>query len=99
MDLWLAGSGYLTASLALLAGPGSYVLGRSLSLGKLLKRGSGVEKHRELAQQSIRNIRSSNPELLTGVPPRLQIRAGNALSGKNTLQGMTFERHAYRHLE
>jgi len=61
-----SGSGYLTASLALMAGPGSFVL--------------GVEKHRELAELSIRNIRSSNPELLTSSPPRIRIMAGNALS-------------------
>ena len=41
----------------------------------------GVEKHRELAEQSVRNIRNSNPELLTSSPPRLRIMAGNALSG------------------
>ena len=43
--------------------------------------GLGVEKHQELAEQSVRNIRNSNPELLTSSPPRIQIMAGNVLSG------------------
>ena len=86
------GSGYLTAALSILAGPDSFVLGECDRIrGHLCEMTGrenlrvGVEKHKELAEQSILNIRKSNPALLTDSPPRVQIMAGNALSGKDTV--------------
>ena len=61
------GSGYLTACLGLMIDGNGTVL--------------GIEKHPELAQQSLLNIRASQPHLLEGNPPPVRIVAANVLSG------------------
>lgn len=68
-----SGSGYLTAAMALMVKPNGKVI--------------GIEKHPELAELSIKNIRAAAPELLdSGVA---ELRAGNVLAedvlDKNTL--------------
>jgi len=58
-----SGSGYLSAAMALLVSPGGKVI--------------GIEKHPELAEQSIENIRAAMPDMLdSGL---VEIRAGNVL--------------------
>lgn len=58
-----SGSGYLSAAMGLMVG----------GTGKVI----GIEKHPELAQESVANVRRDHPELLdSGV---LQLRAGNVL--------------------
>lgn len=59
------GSGYLAACMAYMVQPGGHVL--------------GLEKHQELANNSLVNIKKADGELLkSGV---LEIRSGNALGG------------------
>jgi len=58
-----SGSGYLSAAMALMVAPNGKVI--------------GIEKHPELAEQSVQNIRAAMPDVLdSGL---VDIRAGNVL--------------------
>lgn len=65
-----AGSGYLTAAMGVMVRPGGRVL--------------GVEKHPELAAQSVANVRACVPELLDGGV--IELRSGNVLGAHGAVE-------------